>query len=147
MDTSRVKLIISKEGTPGVLENVFLKIAFLKFATCQNSWKIHMYKIIFSKVADYQPINMYFFIRIVRGFASFGRPIFQNSSEWLLLLFSNQLFKSDLFRQTVCVFILVNISNIINTSLCNAVYYKETVHSICLLHHLVGFYIITSTAT
>ena len=106
-----------------------------------------MYKIIFSKVADYKPINMYFFIRIVRGFASFGRPIFQNSSEWLLLLFANQLFKSDLFRQTVCVFILVNISNIINTSLCNAVYYKETVHSICLLHHLVGFYIITSTAT
>ena len=33
IDTSRVKLIISEEAIAGVLEKLFLKIAFLKFAT------------------------------------------------------------------------------------------------------------------
>ena len=32
-DTSRVKLVISDEATAGAVENVFLKTAFLKFAT------------------------------------------------------------------------------------------------------------------
>ena len=76
---------------------------------------------------------------------SFGRPIFQTFCEWLLLLFSNQIFKSELFRQTVCVFILVNLINIINPSLCNVVYYKEIIQLICSSHQLAGSYIITTT--
>ena len=76
-----------------------------------------MQKIIFSKVAGYKLaalLNLYFFVRIVQGFATFRRTILYNSSKWLFLFFSNQIFKSELFRQTVCVFIWVNISNIIN---------------------------------
>ena len=33
IDTYRVESVISEEATPGVLEKVFLDIAFLKFAT------------------------------------------------------------------------------------------------------------------
>ena len=76
---------------------------------------------------------------------SFRTPIFQTFCEWLLLLFSNQIFESELFRQTVCVFILVNLINIINPSLCNVVYYKEIIQLICSSHQLAGSYIITRT--
>ena len=105
-----------------------------------------MQEIIVSKFAGYKPINMYFFIHIVGGLVNFRRPIFKNSSGRLLLLFSNQIFKSDLFRQTVCVFILVNISNITNTSPCSVAHYKETIQLVCSPYQLTGFYIKASTA-
>ena len=63
-----------------------------------------MQKIISSEVTGYKPaalLNPCFFIRIVQGLASFRRPIFQNSSEWLLLHFSNLNF-SD--KDYVCLY-------------------------------------------
>ena len=73
---SRVKWIVWNQATARALENVFLKVAFLKFVMwifCQNSWKIPTQEIIFSKVSGYQPTglrNLYFFLRIVPGFTS-----------------------------------------------------------------------------
>ena len=89
-----------------------------------------MQKIISSEVTGYKPaalLNPCFFIRIVQGLASFRRPILQNSSELLLLHFSNQIFKFKLFRQRLCVFIWVNISYIIKPLLCNVVCCKQTI--------------------
>ena len=70
--------MISKEATADALEKLFLKRGFLQ------SPMLLLY--------------LYFFMRIARGFASFRRSIFQNSSEWLLVLV---IFKSGFFIQTV----------------------------------------------
>ena len=141
IQNSRVKLIISEEATAGVLEKIFLKIAFLKFATwnLQSKFEKNTYveSIFFGKFPCYKLRNLYPFICIVQGFASFKRRIFQNLSESLLLLFLNQIPKSDIFRQTVCVLILVNICNIINPSLSIVVCYKQAIQ---LIYSLVSIF-------
>ena len=114
-----------KYSEKSALKNSFSEVYHVKFAV-QNSWKIPMQKTIFSKVAGYKPINLYFFIFIVWGFASFRNPILKNSSVWLLIHFPNQIFKSVFFRQRVCAFILVNICNIMIPLHYNVVYYRKT---------------------
>ena len=112
--------MISKEATADALEKLFLKRGFLQ------SPMLLLY--------------LYFFMRIARGFASFRRSIFQNSSEWLLCACNFQIW---LFHTNS---ILVNISNIINPSLCNVVYHKETIQLICSPYYQIAFYIITIIA-
>ena len=118
------------------LKNSFSEVCHVKFAVkIPEKSLCRMY--FFGKFPCYKLRNLYPFICIVQGFASFKRRIFQNLSESLLLLFLNQIPKSDIFRQTVCVLILVNISNIINPSLSIVVCYKQAIQ---LIYSLVSIF-------
>ena len=62
-----------------------------------------------------------------------------------LRIWSHLLEKSLTENFIFCAVIWVNISNIINSLLCNVLDYKETIQLICSPNQLAGFYKIAST--